>query len=239
VNLPPQARAIEPRPGNVLWLTDAPSPQPADLAAFARVFVSDAGHAAAVAAAAGARFAGVLPFACDPLLHAPARGEPTRDVCFIGNRDRKRDAHLHAMLASGLACTVVGNHFAHGALFCRHPGSFRPRVRLPAMGRIYARHRLSLNVHAAVVREGTNMRTFECAAYGIAQVVERRPGLDALFEPGHEIVVYDEPHELGAVLRELARDAPRRERLAAAARRRVLAEHTYAQRVARLFDGLA
>ena len=238
VNLPPVAASIVPHPGNVLWLTDAPAVRAADLAPFARVFVSDPGYAAQVAAAAGSRFAGVLPFACDPQLHAPAAGIAVRDVCFIGNRDAKRDAHLYALLASGLSATVVGNHFANHALFWRRPRSFSPRVPLSRMGAIYARHRIALNVHAAVVREGTNMRTFECAAFGIAQVVEQRDGLDALFDPQREIVTYRHPDELAETLRALAADATRRTRLAMAARRRALAQHTYAHRVARLLYGV-
>lgn len=238
INLPAFAASIVSHPGNVLWLTDAALVTPAELEPFARVFVSDPGHAPRMAAAAGARFAGVLPFACDPQIHAPVGGTPVRDVCFIGNRDSKRDAHLRALLASGLSVTVAGNHFARHPLFWRHPTSFRPRVALQRMGVMYARHRIALNVHAAVVREGTNMRTFECAAIGITQVVEYRPGLDALFEPEREIALYQHADELADVLRALARDDARRARLAQAARTRALAEHTYAHRVSRLLDGL-
>jgi hypothetical protein len=238
VNLPPLACAIAPHPGNVLWLTDAAAVTPADLAPFARVFVSDPGYAAQIAAAAGSRFAGVLPFACDPALHAPAGGEARRDVCFIGNRDSKRDAHLRALLACDVSATVVGNYFANHPLFWSNPSRFRPRVAVSGMGRIYARHRLALNVHAAVVREGTNMRTFECAAYGIAQVVEHRRGLDDLFDPQHELVSYEQPEELAQLLHALVADAARRTRLATAARARALAQHTYAHRVAQMLLGL-
>ena len=238
VNLPPGARDVAPHPGNVLWLTDAPRPCAEELAPFARVFVSDPGHADAVRATAGARFAGVLPFACDPGIHTPATAHVVRDVCFIGNRDAKRDAHLAALLASGARCTVVGNYFAHHPLFWRHPGSFRPRVAPAAMGRVYARHRLSLNVHAAVLREGTNMRTFECAAYGIAQLVEHRPGLDALFDPEREIATYREAAEIPARVAALLADPDHLLAMARRARDRVLAGHTYRHRVAALLDGL-
>jgi len=241
VNLPPGARAIAPHPGNVLWLTDAPRPAAEDLAPFARVFVSDPGHAATVLAAAGReRFAGVLPFACDPGVHAPATGAggATRDVCFIGNRDAKRDAHVAALIASGARVTVVGNYFARHPLYWRHPASFRPRIAPAAMGRVYARHRLSLNVHAAVLREGTNMRTFECAAYGIAQLVEHRPGLDALFEPGSEIATYREPGEIAHRVAALLADPGRCRAMAQRARERALARHTYRHRVAAMLDGL-
>jgi hypothetical protein len=239
INLPAGVRHVAAHPGNVLWLTDAPHPAPAQLAPFARVHVSDPGQAAEVAAAAGAgRFSGTIPFACDPALHAPVSGEPLRDVCFIGNRDSKRDAHLQALLGTGVRTTVVGNYFGHHRLFWRHPTSFRPRIAPAGMGRVYARHRLSLNVHAAVVREGTNMRTFECAAYGIPQLVEHRPGLETLFDPQREIATYRDPGDLPQRLAATLTDAGRRHAMAVRARRRALAEHTYAHRVRALLDGL-
>jgi hypothetical protein len=239
VNLPAGAHRIAAHPGNVLWLTDAADPLADELAPFARIHVSDPGHAAVVAAVAGAsRFAGTVPFACDPLLHVPLPGEPVRDVCFIGNRDSKRDAHLATLLQTGARTTVVGNYFARHRLFWHHPASFRPRVAPSRMGLVYARHRLSLNVHATVVRGGTNMRTFECAAFGIPQLVEHRPGLEALFEPQREIATYRDVDDLAERLEAVLADAAGRRAMAERARRRALAEHTYMHRLRALLDGL-
>jgi hypothetical protein len=239
VNLPAGAHRIAAHPGNVLWLTDAPHPLADELTPFARIHVSDPGHADVVSAVAGAsRFAGTVPFACDPLLHVPVPGEPVRDVCFIGNRDSKRDSHLATLLQTGARTTVVGNYFARHRLFWRHPTSFRPRVAPCRMGQVYARHRLSLNVHATVVRGGTNMRTFECAAFGIPQLVEHRPGLEALFEPQREIATYRDVDDLAQRLEAVLADAAGRRAMAERARRRALAEHTYAHRLRALLDGL-
>jgi spore maturation protein CgeB len=104
------------------------------------------------------------------------------------------------------------------------------------MGRVYAAHRISLNVHAAVVRAGTNMRSFECAAYGIAQLVEHRAQLERYFEPGVEIATYAEAQELQASLRSLLGDPARCADMATRARRRALAEHTYAHRARALLE---
>lgn len=233
-------RDLPRRDGHVLWLTDGPRFAAGELDAYGRVFISDGGYASEVEDAAGsARFGGVVPFAHLPGLHRPsAYTGARRDLCFIGNSDPKRDDHLRRILACGYRTTIIGNYFPRHPLFWRHPGAFRPRVANERMGHIYARHRISLNVHAQVVREGTNMRTFECAGYGIPQLVEHRPGLDALFEPGQELAVYEGPDGLTETLDRLLSAPAEAMALAAAARRRVLAEHTYGHRLAVLLEDL-
>lgn len=231
----PSARA------HVLWLTDRPRLEPADYLPYRRVFVSDPGYAGEVREAAGdERFAGVLPFAMLPSVHAP---RPTtarrRDACFVGNSDPKRDAHIAALLACGLDVTVVGNYFLRHPLYWRRPGAFRPAVANTRMGGVYGAHRLALNVHAGVVSAGTNMRTFECAGYGIPQLVEERPGLAEYFEPGREIATYREPAEIGEALARLLAVPATASRMAERARDRALAEHRYQHRIERLLDGLA
>jgi len=232
--------ALPYRDRNILWLTDAPPASLNSDAPYGQVYVSDPGYAQRVRAAVGtARFAGTLPFAHLPELHRPdaERAPATRPLCFIANSDPKRDRHLRQLFARGVHPDVYGNHFLRSPLYWRHPGVFHRSIPNQCMGRIYAAHRLTLNVHARVVREGTNMRTFECAGYGIPQLVEDRPGLAALFEPEREIFIYHEPEELPErVAQVLARP---RAALAAAerARKRALSEHTYQQRIMRILRG--
>ena len=75
-------------------------------------------------------------------------------------------------------------------------------------------------------------RLFEAAACGTPIVSDPWPGLDAVFAPGHEIVVADRTEDVVALLAQCSE--PRRLQVAAAARRRVLAEHTAAHRVDQL-----
>lgn len=231
---------LSPRDNLVLWLTDGPRPHEDVLSPYGRVFVSDPGYGAEVEAAlAPGRYGGVLPFAHDPTVHRPhPRSRPARGVCTIANRDPKRDAHLRPLLDAGMDATVYGNYFLRHRLSWRHPTRFRPPVRNAAMGRAYARHAASLNVHATIVREGTNMRSFECAGYGIPQVVEYRPGLERYFEPDVEIAVYHEPTEVVDAVRALLADPRRARNMAERARARVRAEHTYRQRVIRALGDL-
>jgi spore maturation protein CgeB len=80
------------------------------------------------------------------------------------------------------------------------------------------------------------MRTFECAAYGIPQVVEFRPGLSEYFEPDKEIIVFRSPGEMVAKIEEMIKDKALLHKMARMARMRVLANHTYQHRVKTLIE---
>jgi len=99
----------------------------------------------------------------------------------------------------------------------------------------YARQRFTLNVtRPAMVRAGwsPSVRLFEAAACGTPVISDRWDGLDDFFEPGTEIVVVDSPDEVVDAVRGLTSgDA---DMIGAAARKRVLAEHTPERRVAEL-----
>ena len=86
------------------------------------------------------------------------------------------------------------------------------------------------NLHPAEVW-GINARAFEIAGAGGFQMIDRRAGLSQLFKPGEEIVAFDDRDDLrGKIRRYLPAEAERAE-IAAAGRRRALAEHTYRHRL--------
>jgi hypothetical protein len=226
-------RDLKPRANNILYLIDDVHLMPGDAAPFGRVFLSDPGYEPELLAVLQpGQYGGVLPFAFDPALHCPAPFAGTkRDICFIGNRDAKRDPYLASLFAQGYRPLIVGNYFMKSRLFWYYPLSFRLAVANDGMGMIYARHKISLNIHARVVRQGTNMRTFECAGYGIPQVVEYREGIEKYFEPDQEILFYRDEAEMLAQIRFLLEDSSRAALMAEKARHRALAEHTYRHRV--------
>ena len=82
------------------------------------------------------------------------------------------------------------------------------------------------------------MRTFECAGYQIPLLAEYSPGIERCFEPGREIVLFQNNDELSQGLGRLIADERWAQELARAARRRALAEHTYYHRLARMLGGL-
>lgn len=241
INTLPEFEALEARPTNVLWITDDPRLSLDRLVPFGRVFISDPGYENEVRRAVGReQFGGVVPFACDPGLHRLGEGDHPdyRGLCMIANRDAKRDRYLDQLFISRRSIRVYGNYFLKHRLFWRHPASFRPPVPNGRMGAVYAHHQASLNVHAQVVRGGTNMRTFECAAYGIPQVVEHRPGIENLFTPGEEIRVFHDESGMIEQIDRVLKDRREAKRLAERATIRALSEHTYEQRVRALLEDL-
>lgn len=239
INHVPGFEELKPRDEYVLWITDNPLPVVSNLMPYARVYITDPGYRDEVAAASAERFCGVLGFACLPSVHNPAeRVNGGRGFCFIGNRDPKRDPYLRQLCLSGKDVDVYGNYFPLHPLCWRFPGRFRPSVAVDRMAAIYARHMGSINIHANVVKGGTNMRTFECAGYRIAQVVERLPGLEALFSPGRDILTFQSPDELMEQMARLEEDPKLARSLAVSAERRARAEHTYFHRARSLLDGL-
>jgi len=230
---------LPPRPRKVLWLTDDPKPRAGELSPYEKICLTDPGYADGVAASVGDRYRGEVPFGFCPTVHIPAPpASRPEDVCFIGNRDPKRDRFLASLLIRGFRPTVVGNYFLRHRLFWRYPACFRPAVANDRMGRVYAGHRVSLNIHAEVLRQGTNMRTFECAAYGIPQLVEYRPGIERFFTPGEEIATFSDEAEMLERLSGLLAEPSLAAGLAARARRRALREHSYHRRAVSLLEGI-
>lgn len=240
VNLLPEFAFLQRRPGYVLWLTDDPRPVLASLDPFAHVYVSDPGYAEDVRRGVGdERFSGVLPFACHPGVHTPAVSpSEARGFCFIANHDAKRDRVLRYLFDHGRSVRVYGNYFLRHPLFWRHPSWFRPAVANARMGSVYARYLASLNIHADVVREGTNMRTFECAAYGVPQIVEYRPGIENYFDTTDELYVYQDEAGLIDVMKDVETHPQEAQKRAQRARARALDEHTYRQRIERILQRL-
>lgn len=240
VNLLPEFALLPRRPEYVLWMTDSPVPALDFLAPYSRVYLSDPGYAESVRQVVGdARFSGVLPFACQPDIHKPvAQGRDSKGFCFIANRDAKRDQVLNYLFTHGHQVHVYGNYFLRHPLYWRYPAWFGPSIDNSRMGQIYARHLASLNIHADIVRGGTNMRTFECAAYGVPQLVEYRPGIEEYFDLEKELYVYHDESELVDMMKHIQASPGEARKRAARARDRALGEHTYQRRIERLMLAL-
>lgn len=223
---------------NILYLIDAVDMHPGDLDALGRVFISDPGYRKELAALVRPeQNAGPLPFACYPPMHRPhAFTGQKRDVVFIGTRGKKRDVFLRPLLHSGYTVSIIGNYFLRRGLFWQRPSAFQPSVSHEGMGAAYARHNISINIHSEVVRGGTNMRSFECAGYGIPQVIEWREGIEDYFVANEEIVLFRTAEEMLQAINMLRMDAEYRSALALRARARVLREHSYYHRIVTLLQ---
>ncbi|WP_225769944.1 glycosyltransferase [Inquilinus sp. Marseille-Q2685] len=189
----------------------------------------------------GARLAVPLYGHVDPDVHRPAppRPEFAGDLSYIGTYAADRQAALEALLVEparrrpGLRFVIAGAQSPDSS-----PGSgniyFLRHLAPGAHPAFYASSRLTLNVpRRAMAGMGwcPSGRLFEAAACGAPVLSDAWPGLDEFFAPGREILLARGTEDALAAL-DLT-DAELR-RVGAAARERVLDEHTSDRRAADL-----
>jgi spore maturation protein CgeB len=179
--------------------------------------------------------------ALDPSTHFPVPAEKrfAADLGFLGNRlpDRERRVEQFFFAAA--------ERLPHGRF--RLGGSgwgdklMPPNVRYA--GHVYTRDHNAFNCSPRAVlnisrdsmaRFGFSpaTRVFEAAGAGACLITDAWEGIDVFLEPGREILVAADGDEVASVMRSL--DAGRARQIGEAARRRVLAEHTYAHRARQL-----
>ena len=187
--------------------------------------------------ALGARRCVPIYNALDPATHHPAPADPrfTADLAFLANRlpDRERRVEQFFLDAAGRlpgqSFLLGGNGWHDKAM----PGNVR------AIGHVGTADHNAFNCSAkavlnvardsmAEVGYSPATRVFEAAGAGACLITDAWEGIELFLEPGREVLVARDGAEVAAHLQELT---PERARdIGAAARRRVLAEHTYAQR---------
>jgi len=91
----------------------------------------------------------------------------------------------------------------------------------------YPATRINFNCTSQQMKGAVNQRVFDVPVCGGFLLTDHRRQMEALFEPGREIVCYQEPGEIAGLVRHyLGRDGERT-KIIQAARSRILAEHTY------------
>jgi len=137
---------------------------------------------------------------------------------------------------SPFAPLVAGDEDGWRRAFGAAPGvRFSPRLDYYRdLPRFYPMSRVSLNCTSRQMKGAVNQRVFDVPACGGFVLTDRRGQLERLFEPGREVVVYDGPEEIAPLVARLLADDQERGRVSRAARRRILAEHTYEHRLTEL-----
>lgn len=193
---------------------------------------------------AGAPKAVYLPTACDPERHARVPLSDTdrerfgADISFAGAPYMNRRRILLGLI--DLNPRIWGEGWA-GSELARLVGNNGARFDLADMMRIFSGTAINLNIHSANHVEGldpdpdyVNPRTFELAACGAFQLVDARQPLPALFRDD-EVVTFRSTGELRQLIAHYLARPDERAAIAARARARVIAEHTFAHRVRRIF----
>ncbi|MCF7809422.1 glycosyltransferase [bacterium] len=102
---------------------------------------------------------------------------------------------------------------------------------------------ININLHSSPFHNGVNPegdyvnpRTFEIAACEGFQLVDERSLLPEMFKIGSEITTFKHESEVRELINHYRANPDERRRIATAARRRVLAEHTYEIRMAEVLE---
>jgi len=203
------------------------------------VFVAGSDVAAAFERSLG-KTVEVLPHAADPSVYRPIRSKDQyrANVVFAGGATPTRETFLSELVEFGLALWGPGWRRTTLRDYCR--GEIRNTAEYV---RAYGGASVAVNLHHGLGSNGMsfafcNQRVFELAAMGIPQVVDHRADLPNYFELGREMVTFSTPRELKARVQEILHTPTNADEIGAAARRRVLQEHTHMHRIRRLLEAV-
>jgi spore maturation protein CgeB len=177
--------------------------------------------------------------ALDPSTHHPVTRDDrfACDLAFLGNRLPDREARVEEFFLKPAALTPQRSFLIAGWADKPMP----PNVR--DVGHLYTADHNAFNCTPQAVLNVSRQsmasygfspatRIFEAAGAAACIISDAWEGLDTFLEPGTEILVAESGDEVAATLGRLNTDSARA--IGEAARRRVLAEHTYAHRAAQV-----
>jgi spore maturation protein CgeB len=187
--------------------------------------------------ALGARRCVPIYNALDPETHHPVPPEPrfACDLAFLGNRLPDREARVREFFLAAAARLPDRTFLLGGAGW--GDLALPPNVRWIGHVRTGDHNALNCSALAALNVNRDSMarfgfspptRVFEAAGAGACLLTDAWAGIDRFLEPGREVLVAADGAEVEERLRALLPERARA--IGAAARRRVLAEHTYAHR---------
>jgi hypothetical protein len=161
-----------------------------------------------------------------------------RGIAFVGGLD-PRVHGAGTRLLERIAREVDLEVWGYGAGELPQESAVARRYRGEAWGlemyEVLARSRIALNRHIGLADGyANNMRLFEATGVGALLVTDAKRNLADLFEPGREVVAYEDEDDLVEKLRHFAEHDDERRSIAAAGQARTLREHTYANRMTEL-----
>jgi spore maturation protein CgeB len=191
--------------------------------------------------AAGARLCVPIYNALDETTHHPVTADPrfSGDLGFLGNRLPDREARVERFFLAA-AARLPDRRFVLGG---NGWGDKPMPANVRYVGHVYTRDHNAFNCTPQAVlnisrdsmaRYGFSpaTRVFEAAGAGACLMTDAWEGIELFLEPGAEVLVAHDGDDVAHLLAAL--DADRARRIGAAARQRVLAEHTYAHRAVQL-----
>ncbi|HVJ91296.1 MAG TPA: glycosyltransferase [Labilithrix sp.] len=176
----------------------------------------------------------------DAELHSPSPCVPSWDLGYLGTYSEDRQPMLEGLLLEPARSWPTGRFVVAGP---QYPDSIAwPRnvARLTHLApdghrNFYNAQRFTLNVtRRAMVAAGwsPSVRLFEAAACATPIITDRWPGIEEVLTPGREILIAERSEDALRFLEKLPEDS--RIAIGAAARNRILAEHTSMHRAEKL-----
>lgn len=198
---------------------------------------------------AGAKDIAYLPMAADPSVHRPVvlsddeQAELQADVSFVGAGYANRRQFLPELARQAWTFKIWGNEWEGATGLDRTIQRGGRRIDTEMCVKVFNATKVNLNLHswtgAGLDPDGdfVNPRTFELAACGAFQLVDRRTLLPELFED-REMATFDRPEVCVPAIRQWLNEPAARVAYANAARQRVIAHHTYTHRMQTLLSHL-
>jgi spore maturation protein CgeB len=185
--------------------------------------------------------------ALDPTTHFPVAPDPrfAGELAFLGNRLPDREARVAEFFLAP-AAALPELRFVLGGSGWDSGIALSPNVKY--VGHVYTREHNAFNCSArAVININRDSmattgyspptRVFEAAGAAACLVCDAWEGIEQFLDPGDEVLCVASGAEVAALLPGLRADTAKR--IGDAARKRVLAQHTYAHRAAQLHKLLA
>lgn len=198
-------------------------------------------------AEAGAPFAGYLPQAADISIHHRVeltdaeKKEYGSDISFMGAGYPNRRKFFSGLLEAPLK--IWGTEWDLFTPVGRRVVNQNQRLDPEEYVKIFNAARINLNLHSSLTHLGVdpigdfvNPRTYEIAACGGFQLVDKRDYLVETFEIGKEIITFSDIDDLREKIEYYLAHPEKMEEISGAAKRRVLSEHTFVHRMARMVN---
>lgn len=173
----------------------------------------------------------------DPLTHRPVEPQARfhTDLSFVGNRVPDRESRVEEFLFGAAEHAPTKTFLLGGSGWQNKPlplnVGYLGHVPISDHNSLYCSSRAVLNIsREGAARNGycPSSRIFEAAGTGACVITDSWDGIELFLEPEEEILVAHSGLEVAQLLAHL--DPERARAIGAAARRRVLAHHTYAHR---------
>jgi spore maturation protein CgeB len=176
----------------------------------------------------------------DPELYRPLEVSEKWELGYLGTYSADRQPGLRELLLKPAQARSHSRFIVAGPQYPKEiewPGNVGRIEHLPPgeHGRFYNAQRFTLNLTRADMKAAgwsPSVRLFEAAACGTPIISDAWAGLTELFAPGSEILIADSAADVARYLRTISPE--RAADIGAAARARVMREHTAAHRAAEL-----